>query len=141
MPFFTPNVPAWFVDNYVKTSTQLKEQHIRLVVRETKPDVKKDSDELLLPGTISPPSPAESSKDVEVHDQDTDSTPPTQQAKTSTSVPWSTPHEQLNPSETAEPSDPYELDAALYQRLRDLVVPGDSEDDLSKSQHLATYRY
>ncbi|KAK8877493.1 AAA-domain-containing protein [Apiospora arundinis] len=146
MPFFTTNVPAWFVDNCVKTSSQLKEQHIRLVVRETKPDVKKDSGELLLPGTTLPPSPTECpqdgevhDQDVEGHDQDTDNMPATQQEKVSTSAPWSTPHEQLNPSETAEPSDPYELDAALYQRLRDLVVPGDSEDDLSKSQHLTTY--
>ncbi|KAK6856635.1 hypothetical protein PG995_006822 [Apiospora arundinis] len=146
MPFFTPNVPAWFVDNCVKTSSQLKEQHIRLVVRETKPHAKKGSDELLLSGTPSPPSPTVCPQDGEVHDQDagaheqdTDSMAATQQEKGSPFAPWSTPHEQLSPSETVEPSDPYELDAALYQRLRDLVLPEDSEDDVTKSQHLATY--
>ncbi|KAK7973871.1 hypothetical protein PG989_015719 [Apiospora arundinis] len=145
MPFFTPNVPAWFVDNCVKTASQLKEQHIRLVVRETKPDVKKVSDELPLSVT-SPPSPTGCPQNCEVrdqdagaHEQDTNSIAATQQEKCSPFAPWSTPHEQLSPSETVEPSDPYELDAALYQRLRDLVLPEDSEDDVTKSQHLATY--
>lgn len=142
----TVDVPAWFVDNCVTTASQIKNQHIRLIIRETNLDAQEETDD------ISSSSKSLSSTITVVPEDDDDdtrfrnasNTPPAEKESVQPSVPIYISHEQASGSNTEEPvsgneqistSDDYVLASSMYQSLRDLALPLEPESTVPTFQH------
>ncbi|KAK8102404.1 ATPase family AAA domain-containing protein 1 [Apiospora sp. TS-2023a] len=146
MPDSEVDVPTWFVDHCVKTSSQLRDQHIRLVIRETQPDAKEGPEEPSVSNkrsgssTTVSSSPAECSEDGEVHAQGSSSMSPVQKERDQSPTPTSILQGQASgvPEVTVETSEDYELDSVMYQSLQDLVLPRYPEADTAEMPYLQT---